>query len=102
MCTSFFVTVLSFMQAVGDGTAQRPRDNVQAVLELASKESDLVRASSIIWSNLSDESAIRAALLTSVDPDERSIYILFRGALGFSFRVPSEKSFAMAANRRRS
>ena len=82
MCTSFFVTVLSFIPAVGDGTAQNPPDNLAAVIERALKVSNLNRAASILWSYLSDESTIRSAFLTSEALDERTVYILFGGHWG--------------------
>jgi hypothetical protein len=70
------------MQAVGEGTAQGPRDRSTAVIDRASKEPDLDGAGLILSSLLSDESALRSAFSTPAALDERSIYILFGGAWG--------------------
>ena len=95
MCTSFFATVLSFMQAVGDGTAQHPRDNLAAVLECASKESNLDRAASILWSYLPDESAVRSAFLTSEALDDTHRLHPLQTALGFLYRDRRKESSAL-------
>jgi hypothetical protein len=50
MCLPCFIIVFSFMLAVGAGPPQGPRDGLEAVLERASKQSDLNRAGSILWS----------------------------------------------------
>ena len=67
------------LQVAGEGTAQGARKRFEAVLELASKESDLDRAGLILSSVLADERTFRSALATSIDLDDRSFYILFGG-----------------------
>jgi len=88
MWTPLFFVALSFLQAAGAGTPQGQHRNLQAALARASKEADLNRAGSILWSSFTDEAAIRSALLTSEALDERSIFILFGGHWGSHARVP--------------
>jgi hypothetical protein len=72
MWTPFFLSVLSFVQVAGEESTQGPRKRFEAVLELASKESDLDRAGLILSSLLADERTFRSALASSIDLDDRS------------------------------
>jgi len=87
MWTPFFFSVLSFMQAAGEGSRQGPGDSLEAVFERASKESNLDGAGSVLSSLVSDESRLRSAFSKSVVLDERSVYILFDGNWGSRARV---------------
>jgi hypothetical protein len=82
MWTLFYLSVLSFMQASDDRRPQDASERLRAVLERASKEPDLDGARLVLSSLLSDEPTIRSVFLTSVVPDERSVYVLFGGQWG--------------------
>jgi len=82
MWTPFFISVLAFMQALGERTPPGPPKRVEAVFERASKESDVEGAGLILSSLLADETTMRAAFSTSVVLDERSVYVLFGGHWG--------------------
>jgi hypothetical protein len=77
MWTLFYLSVLSFVQASDDRRPQDSSERLSAVLERASKEPDLDGAGLVLSSLLSDEPTIRSVFLTSVVPDERSVYVLF-------------------------
>ncbi len=73
----------TLVEASAVSAPQSTRGTPDAVFEAAAKEPDIEGAGLVLSSLLSDESTIRSAFLSSVVPDERSLYVLF-GSLWFT------------------
>ncbi len=77
MWTPLFISILTIAQVAVEDTPKRPRVDLEAVFARAAKEPDIEDAGLVLSELLSDESTLRAAFLTPVALDERSVHILF-------------------------